>query len=205
MAALYWPLSVSQVTEWPASPGRPNHTGTDFGCPVGTPMRATSDGTIVYVGDDGLGGMTVDLVRSDNLLQRFGHLSKYNCRVGQSVKAGDIIALSGNTGMSTGPHLHWELRWDRKWVGGDWVDPRTLHPANFGDFPVKVGKKMLVFITDNPNGSWWVTDGMTKRALKPGENQLLVDLGVAQYAGKPGGVNVIGRQQLAAIPDGDVS
>lgn len=132
MADLYWPLPVSQVTEWPASPGRPNHWGTDFGCAVGTPMRATSNGTITYVGDDGLGGMTVDLTRADGLLQRYGHLSRYNCRVGQVVKAGDVIAWSGNTGMSTGPHLHWELRWDRAWSGGRWVDPRTLNPAVFG-------------------------------------------------------------------------
>jgi len=137
MSDLFWPLPVSQVTEWPASPGRPNHAGTDFACPVGTPMRATSSGTIVYVGDDGLGGMTVDLLRPDGLLQRYGHLSQYRCTVGQKVNAGDVIALSGNTGMSTGPHLHWELRWDRKWVGGRWVDPRTLNPKVFGSAPVE--------------------------------------------------------------------
>jgi len=100
-------------------------------------MRATSDGTIVYVGDDGLGGMTVDLLRGDGLLQRFGHLSAYRVRNNQPVRAGDVIALSGNTGMSTGPHLHWELRWDRKWVGGKWVDPRNITPPllNFNDKP----------------------------------------------------------------------
>lgn len=128
---LYWPLPVSLVTEWPASPGRPSHTGTDFKCAVGTPIPATSDGTIVYVGDDGLGGRTVDLLRADGLLQRFGHLSRYLVQYGQFVKAGTPVGLSGNTGMSTGPHLHWELRWDRAWTGGNWVDPRTLSPLSF--------------------------------------------------------------------------
>jgi hypothetical protein len=65
-------------------------------------------------------------------------------------------------------------------------------------------KKMLQFITDNPNGAWYVTDGMTKRPLKPGENQMLVDLGLAVYSGKPGGVHVISSKQLAAIPNEEV-
>jgi surface antigen len=83
-----------------------------------------------------------------------------------------------------------------------------LHPKNnpatpLPPQPVRKKKKMLQFITDNPNGAWYATDGLTKRKLAPNENQLLVDLGLAVYSGKPGGVHVIGRQQLAAIPDGN--
>lgn len=129
--AIYWPLPLDQVTEWPGQRAKSYHVGTDFACPVGTPLPATSDGTIAYVGGDGLGGMTIDLRRGDGLIQRYGHLSEYRVRVGQRVTAGDIIALSGNTGYSTGPHLHWELRWDRAWSGGRWVDPRTLNPLSF--------------------------------------------------------------------------
>lgn len=126
--SIYWPLPLDKVTEWPGQRAKSYHVGTDFKCSVGTPLPATSDGTIVYVGGDGLGGMTIDLRRGDGLIQRYGHLSEYRVRVGQRVAAGQIIALSGNTGMSTGPHLHWELRWDRAWSGGNWVDPRTLKP-----------------------------------------------------------------------------
>lgn len=132
MPELYWPFSTALVSEWPGQRVGSYHVGTDFAVPVGTTVRATSSGTIVFVGDDGLGGMTIDLRRDDGLIQRFGHLSKYLVSVGQRVEAGQDIALSGNTGRSTGPHLHWELRWDRLWNGGNWVDPRTLSPATFG-------------------------------------------------------------------------
>ena len=134
MPLLFYPLPPEQVIEWPGTrpAGWAPHWGTDWPIPTGTPVRATSDGTIVYVGDDGLGGLTIDLVRGDGLLQRFGHLSEYRVALGQHVEAGRLIALSGNTGASTGPHLHWELRWDRLWSAGAWVDPRDLRPATFG-------------------------------------------------------------------------
>lgn len=131
---LYYPLPPGGVIEWPGTrpAGWAPHWGTDWPTPVGTPVPATSDGTIVFVGDDGLGGLTVDLLRDDGLLQRFGHLSQYRVEFGQRVVAGRVIGLSGNTGASTGPHLHWELRWDRRWSGGAWVDPRSLRPVTFG-------------------------------------------------------------------------
>lgn len=132
--ALFYPLPPERVIEWPGTrpAGWAPHWGTDWPTPVGTPVPATSDGTIVYVGDDGLGGMTVDLLRDDGLLQRFGHLSEYRVGVGRRVAAGRTIALSGNTGASTGPHLHWELRRDRLWSAGAWIDPRSLRPSTFG-------------------------------------------------------------------------
>jgi murein DD-endopeptidase MepM/ murein hydrolase activator NlpD len=127
-------------------------------------MRATSDGTIVYVGDDGLGGMTVDLLRGDGLLQRFGHLSAYRVRNNQPVRAGDVIALSGNTGMSTGPHLHWELRWDRRWVGGKWVDPRNITPPllNFNEIPEPLPKE---FDPMKNYGIFWKDGAMFRVAI----------------------------------------
>lgn len=128
--SLYWPFPESAITER-AGTAR-GHQGTDFGVPTGTHVRATSDGTIVFVGDDGLGGMTIDLRRDDGLIQRYGHLSAYWVKSGQRVSAGNTIALSGNTGNSTGPHLHWELRWDRAWNGGRWIRPETLNPQHFG-------------------------------------------------------------------------
>jgi murein DD-endopeptidase MepM/ murein hydrolase activator NlpD len=143
MSTLYWPFPTSTVTEWPASAGRPNHTGTDFGIPQGTPLRATIDGVITRHNNDGLGAYVLDIMSDGGLLVRNGHLSRMDVQTGQRVKAGQIIGLTGGqpgtpgAGQSTGPHLHWELRRDRKWVGGDWVDPRTLKPkpSNFDDKP----------------------------------------------------------------------
>lgn len=131
--ALYWPYPPSQVGTWPGD--YKGHTGTDWPKPNGTPVPATSDGVIVFVGDDGLGGKTIDLQREDGLIQRFGHLSAIWVTSGQRVTAGNTIGLVGSTGNSTGPHLHWELRWDRVWTGGNWIDPRTMNPLSFGITP----------------------------------------------------------------------
>ena len=60
---------------------------------------------------------------------------------------------------------------------------------------------MLTFIASHPNGTWYVTDGLTKRPIAPNENQLLVDLGQAKYVDKPGRVNLVSPVQLARIPD----
>lgn len=92
-----------------------------------------------------------------------------------------------------------EKTFNAKYVG--WSEDinglRVLSPANP---PIERKKKMLSFIATDPNGAWYVTDGLTKRPLAPGENQLLVDLGVATYSGKPGGVNLISPQQFDQIP-----
>lgn len=141
MAQVYWPFSTSTVTEWPASAGRPNHWGTDFGVPQGTPLRATVDGTIVRHNSDGFGAYVLDIIADDGLLVRNGHLSRMDVNTGQRVKAGDVIGLTGGipgtpgAGYSTGAHLHWELRRDRLWSGGAWVDPRRMQPPvkNFGE------------------------------------------------------------------------
>lgn len=141
---VYYPLPLSEVTEWPASPGRSDHTGTDFKAPVGTVVPAAFDGVVTYVGDDGLGGMTVDITNKDGLTARYGHLSKYLVSYGDHVSALDIIALSGNTGRSTGPHIHFELRYDRLWNGGAWVDPRRIGAVE----PYKVNNREKTMIVN---------------------------------------------------------
>lgn len=121
---LYYPLPLSTVTEWP---GKRGHVGTDFACDIGTELLACFDGVVTYVGDDGLGGMTVDITRADGLTARYGHMSEYRVKVGDRVRAmKTVLGLSGNTGYSFGPHLHWELRWDRLWNGGLWVWPQDV-------------------------------------------------------------------------------
>ncbi|WP_052961586.1 MULTISPECIES: M23 family metallopeptidase [unclassified Leucobacter] len=142
MADLYYPLDPALVTEWPGprDGGSWWHYGTDFGVPVDTALRACFDGEIVFAGGDGAAGvmngvrangegLTVDIRRDDGLIARYGHMNRIDVRVGQRVKAGGYIGLSGNTGYTLGPHCHWELRWDRAWSGGAWVDPRPLKPG----------------------------------------------------------------------------
>lgn len=137
MAKLYYPLALDQVSEWPGDRGGWWHYGTDFAVPVNTPLKASFDGEVVFAGGDGASGqingvwangegLTVDILRADGLRARYGHLNRIDVHIGQKVKAGQVIGLSGNTGYTTGPHCHWELRWDSAWSGGAWVDPRKL-------------------------------------------------------------------------------
>lgn len=86
------------------------HTGIDFGCGTGTIVKAAADGQVVYAGDHGGYGIAVILRHHGGYTTVYGHLSKTLVLNGQFVKAGQQIALSGSTGRSTGPHLHFEVR-----------------------------------------------------------------------------------------------
>lgn len=86
------------------------HWGVDFAIPVGSKILAPADGTIVFSGNRIVTGGTVIIEHAPGVYTLFYHLSKTPKALGDRVKAGELIALSGNTGYSTGPHLHWELR-----------------------------------------------------------------------------------------------
>lgn len=86
------------------------HEGIDLEADVGTPVHATGDGVVEYVGRRGGYGNVVVINNGFGYSTLFGHLSKPLVRDGQSVKRGQVIALSGDTGLSTGPHLHYEVR-----------------------------------------------------------------------------------------------
>lgn len=89
----------------------PNHTGIDYGCPTGTPIYASADGTVFYTGwKDGGYGNCVFIKHPDGFVTIYEHLSKVSVTVGQTVKQGQTIGYSGSTGNSTGPHLHFEIR-----------------------------------------------------------------------------------------------
>jgi murein DD-endopeptidase MepM/ murein hydrolase activator NlpD len=95
------------------------HAGEDFAVPVGTPLGSMSTGTVVYAGAMSGYGNMVDVRYWDGTVSRFGHMSSVSVRVGQHVAPGQVVGLSGNTGHSTGPHLHLEIH-PR---GGAAVDP----------------------------------------------------------------------------------
>ena len=87
------------------------HEGVDFGAPMGTPVIAAGDGVVVDKSWNGGYGHYVEIQHNREYATAYGHLSRYhpNLRVGQRVHQGDIIGYVGSTGMSTGPHLHYEV------------------------------------------------------------------------------------------------
>jgi len=112
------------------------HKGLDFSAPVGTPVYACVAGTVVHAGrhvyKKGWGysfglHVIIDNVRfvdkSAGLWASYCHLSKVNVKVGQKVKRGDVLGLSGNTGRSTGAHLHLEIQSGRTWSPHRHVNP----------------------------------------------------------------------------------
>ena len=102
--------------------GRKFHHGVDVAMPVGTELRAPADGVIVHKGSGASGGITLIVKHADDVFTVYYHLSKpSHLLVGTRVERGEVIAHSGNTGRSTGPHLHWEVRKSRRW--GDTMDP----------------------------------------------------------------------------------
>jgi murein DD-endopeptidase MepM/ murein hydrolase activator NlpD len=98
------------------------HHGVDVALPVGTPLTAPADGVVVHKNRTASAGFNLILRHEGTWHTVYYHLQKAShLPLNSKVKTGDLIAHSGNTGASTGPHLHWELRKSRKW--GDTVDP----------------------------------------------------------------------------------
>ena len=103
---------------------RRGHTGMDLAVPTGTSVRAALPGTVtVSTYNQGGYGYYVMIDHGNGLSTLYGHNSQLLARVGQTVEAGDVIALSGSTGRSTGPHLHFEVR-----VNGERTNPRSYLP-----------------------------------------------------------------------------
>jgi murein DD-endopeptidase MepM/ murein hydrolase activator NlpD len=89
-----------------------SHTGTDYAADYGTPVRATADGTVESAGRDGGYGNMIVLRHAKGISTRYAHLSRFagGVRQGARVRQGETIGYVGSTGLSTGPHLHYEFR-----------------------------------------------------------------------------------------------
>ena len=99
------------------------HSGVDLAASYGSPIVATSDGVVGSAAWSGGYGLLVALDHGNGLQTRYAHMSRFNVVPGQQVSRGDVIGFVGSTGMSTGPHLHYEIR-----VNGRPVDPAVhLH------------------------------------------------------------------------------
>ena len=120
---LSWPLA-GPISSGYGRRGGKLHAGIDLAVPVGTTVRAAADGTVTFTGASSGYGTAVYLEHAGGLFTRYGHLSRASVRRGQDVRRGDQIGLSGNTGSSTGPHLHFEVR-----PGNKAVDPRGYLPS----------------------------------------------------------------------------
>ena len=85
------------------------HKGTDFATPVGTPVFASGDGKITFMGLHGGHGNYVQIRAAGNMGTGYAHMSRMLVRQGTRVSAGQVIGYVGSTGLSTGPHLHFEV------------------------------------------------------------------------------------------------
>lgn len=97
------------------------HDGIDLAAPRGTPVYATANGRVAMAQRFGGYGNFVELEHGGDLETRYGHLSSYTVHVGEEVHKGELIGYVGSTGLSTGPHLHYEVR----------VDGKPVNPAFF--------------------------------------------------------------------------
>lgn len=117
---LSWPMH-GRITSPYGPRSRGFHSGIDIGTPVGTGIHAAAAGRIVMAGWYGGYGNCVVVDHGNGMKTRYAHLSGFNCRVGDRVSRGQLIARSGNTGRSTGPHLHFEVI----------VNGSTRNPMNY--------------------------------------------------------------------------
>ena len=93
-----------------------HHNGTDFAAPTGTPIMASGNGTVIKAGWCGNGGNCVRIRHNSSYTTGYGHMSKIATRTGRRVRQGQIIGYVGNTGMSTGPHLHYTVSYNGKFI-----------------------------------------------------------------------------------------
>ncbi len=93
-----------------------HHNGTDFAAPIGTPIMASGNGTVIKAGWCGNGGNCVRIRHNSSYTTGYGHLSKFATKAGRRVRQGQIIGYVGNTGMSTGPHLHYTVSYNGKFI-----------------------------------------------------------------------------------------
>ncbi|WP_181149932.1 peptidoglycan DD-metalloendopeptidase family protein [Arthrobacter sp. MYb227] len=127
---LIHPVSSRHITSpygWrnnPTGSGTQIHIGQDYSIACGSPVVATEDGTVIQSAWAGHSGMRVTIDHGNSVRTGYSHNSKLIAKVGDVVKQGQLIALSGTTGNSTGCHVHFEVI-----INGKWNDPRNFLPA----------------------------------------------------------------------------
>jgi murein DD-endopeptidase MepM/ murein hydrolase activator NlpD len=105
----------------PFTGGAAFHAGLDFKGPIGAPIYSAAAGRVSFAGVQQGYGNVIEVDHGNGLMTRYAHMSGFRARVGQAVEAGQVIGLIGNTGRSTGPHLHFEVR----------INDRVVNPRPF--------------------------------------------------------------------------
>jgi len=109
-AEFIWPIRGNRITSKLGRRWGKNHSGLDIASSRGTIVVAAKDGRVMYAGKTGAFGISVTINHGDSIATKYAHLSSIVVKKGDNIKKGQIIAYSGNTGRSTGPHLHFEVR-----------------------------------------------------------------------------------------------
>ena len=110
-----WPTGgwVTSGFGWRVSPftgKREFHKGLDISAPAGTPIYAPSRGVVAFIERDPAYGLVLNLTHGTGLVSSYAHLQRVSVKPGQSVQRGEVVAYIGDSGRSTGPHLHYEVR-----------------------------------------------------------------------------------------------
>jgi hypothetical protein len=154
-----------------------NHTGIDYGVPEGTPVHSTGAGTVKVAGWQSGYGNVVYIQHDDGKLETiYGHNSKLTVQVGDRVSKGQVIAYSGNTGQSTGPHVHYEVR-----LGGKPTDPKPYIDAT-ASAPISSADVLPISLNVSPSGGS-VKEIIQAAAKRYGVDPTLVDAVVRAESG----------------------
>jgi murein DD-endopeptidase MepM/ murein hydrolase activator NlpD len=119
----YWISSGYGERDDPFPGERSPHAGVDMVAPLGSRIRATAPGRVVFAGKKRRYGRMVEIDHGHGVMTRFAHLGRILVKDGQQVQRGQEIGILGSSGRSTGPHLHYEVRYGR----------RSLNPVKFLD------------------------------------------------------------------------
>lgn len=111
-----WITSMFGGRQSPGGIGSTNHKGVDIGTPMGTPVLAAKSGTVTWASWNGGYGNCIIISHGNGNSTLYGHLSGYNVSTDQQVTQGQVIGYSGNTGNSTGPHLHFGIIENNSWI-----------------------------------------------------------------------------------------
>lgn len=159
------------------------HQGLDIPCASGTEVYASHDGIVTKLSDSLTQGIGVVITKNQDCATVYWHLKSYNVVMGQEIKAGDLIALSDNTGYSKGNHLHWEYK---IWTGNGYQAVDPIPHIIFNDMRfVKVGQGGV--------DVWMVVNGSRSLVY----NALAFSL----ISGNWSSIEIITQAELDAIPD----
>lgn len=153
--------------------GYAGHNGIDYAVPLRTPVLAAADGQVTKIAFEMGGYGNYVIVTHDEFRTYYAHLSQYVARLGEEVKAGTIIGYSGNTGFSTGPHLHFALQIPGQTNPGykEYFDPLPYMTSE-----VPSGDEVIVISSENAPTHWVTAGGLRIRSAPSISSNILAHL-----------------------------